>query len=249
MRINAKETLTTNLPACGEPAPPTADFEFTLYDDPNAGAQIGSTATVSNVSVVDGLFTVEIDFGVDAFNGDKRWLEIAVRSPAGSGVFATLAPRQPLTAIPYALQTRGLIVDDANNVTLAPNNGNSATGGSATVGGGLLNTASGSSATVGGGATNTASSPLATVSGGRGNRADNAFATVGGGSNNTASGQFAIVGGGAVNTAGGLGATVGGGQQNAAGADYATVAGGENNTASLLHATVGGGLNNIASDQ
>ena len=70
----------------------TADFEFSLYDDPNGGAQIGSTVAVNSVTVTDGLFTAEIDFGVPAFNGDKRWLEIAVRSPAGSGVFTTLFP-------------------------------------------------------------------------------------------------------------------------------------------------------------
>jgi hypothetical protein len=42
-------------------------------------------------------------FGANAFNGDARWLEIAVRCPAGSGAYTTLNPRQPLTATPYAL--------------------------------------------------------------------------------------------------------------------------------------------------
>lgn len=51
---------------------------------------------------------VSLEFGASAFTGDKRWLEIAVRSPAGSGSFTTLTPRQPLTASPYALKALGV---------------------------------------------------------------------------------------------------------------------------------------------
>ncbi len=81
----------------------TADFEFSLHDDATLGNQVGSTVTVSDVTVVDGLFTAELDFGFLAFNGDARWLEIAVRSPAGSGVFTTLSPRQLVTFVPEAI--------------------------------------------------------------------------------------------------------------------------------------------------
>ena len=53
--------------------------------------------------VAAGLFTTDIDFGVDAFSGDARWLEIDARCPAGSGPYETLSPRQELTPTPNAL--------------------------------------------------------------------------------------------------------------------------------------------------
>ncbi len=78
------------------------DFQFGLWDDSGVSAQIGVTQTVSSLSVSAGLFTTPLDFGAGAFNGDKRWLAIGVRCPAGSGSYTALTPRQELTATPYA---------------------------------------------------------------------------------------------------------------------------------------------------
>lgn len=103
----------------------TADFVFTLWDALGGPNQIAGPVAVNNVSIANGLFTAQIDFGANAFNGDARWLQIAVRSPAGSGAFSILSPRQPLTAEPYSLQTRGIFVDNSNNVgigTTTPSN-------------------------------------------------------------------------------------------------------------------------------
>ncbi len=118
----------------GGPVSATADFEFTLWDaagadaPPTGGHQIGQISAADNVTVTGGIFTAMVDFGAAAFDGDARWLQIAVRSPAGSGTFETLAPRQPLTVAPYALQTRGLFVNDLGHIgigTAAPENSES----------------------------------------------------------------------------------------------------------------------------
>jgi len=90
----------------GNPVSGTCDFQFSLWDALSGGTQIGSTITKYNVAVNNGFFTEQLDFGASAFNGDARWLQIAVRCPAGSGSYTTLSPRQPLTAAPYALYSK-----------------------------------------------------------------------------------------------------------------------------------------------
>ncbi len=89
----------------GSPVTDTCDFEFSLWDgaDTPPAVQIGSTQTVSNVAVTDGLFTAPIDFGAGVFEGTERWQKVAVRCPAGSGSFDTLGPRQELTPTPYGI--------------------------------------------------------------------------------------------------------------------------------------------------
>lgn len=109
-------TYQGQLKSVGMPDISAADFQFSLFDADSGGAQIGSTLSADDVGIVEGLFTISLDFGANAYDGEARWLEVAVRSPAGSGNFATLAPRQPLSGTPYALQTRGLFVDAAGQV-------------------------------------------------------------------------------------------------------------------------------------
>lgn len=99
----------------GVPLNALADFEFRLFSAPVGGSQIGSTLTRGNVSVENGLFNTTLDFGAAAFNGQARHLEVTVRSPAGAGAYVTLSPRQPITATPYAIRTRGIAVDSSAN--------------------------------------------------------------------------------------------------------------------------------------
>jgi hypothetical protein len=101
-----------------KPADGLYDFKFKLFDANVAGALKGNMIDVNEVDVIDGYFTVELDFSSEVFNGDARWLQIAVR-PGDStdpNDFVTLSPRQEVTPMPYALQTRGIFVDDSGNV-------------------------------------------------------------------------------------------------------------------------------------
>ena len=243
----------------GSPITSTCDFQFTLWDAASSGTQVGSLSTVTGVSVVNGYFTVQVnsggEFGATAFNGEARWLQIAVRCPTGSGSYTTLSPLQPVTPAPYALALPGLYTQQGVN---SPNviggySGNTVTSGisGATISGGgtsgNINSVTGNFGTVSGGYHNTASFMYASVGGGYGNNASNSDATVGGGESNTANGDTASVGGGMSNTASGAQASVGGGYNNTAGGNYASVGGGVINTAGGNYATIPGGLDNTAS--
>lgn len=87
----------------GAPADGLFDLQLTLWDDPLGGARVGPALTKLNVPVARGLFTLELDFG-DVFDGGARWLELSV-APAGSPDSTTLAPRQRLSATPYAVSS------------------------------------------------------------------------------------------------------------------------------------------------
>jgi trimeric autotransporter adhesin len=87
------------------------DFRFELFDAGSGGSPVGVPLTNTAVSVSNGLFAVELDFGPGVFPGADRWLELGVRKVAPNA-FTTLTPRQKLTAVPYAItasQVTGLL--------------------------------------------------------------------------------------------------------------------------------------------
>lgn len=101
----------------GVPVNELCDFEFSLWDSsgsgggpPVGGGQIGVTETLFSLPVTNGLFSYPLNasaaFGDDAFNGQRRYLQIGVRCPVNSGDYTILFPRQLLTAAPYALSLR-----------------------------------------------------------------------------------------------------------------------------------------------
>ncbi|GMU81722.1 MAG: hypothetical protein AMXMBFR47_15930 [Planctomycetota bacterium] len=105
-------TYQGQLKESGVPAGSTYDLRFHLYDAALGGALV-ATDCADGVVPVDGLFTVELDFGTLAFDGNARWMEVAVRVDAtpgncgGGAAYTPLSPRQPLTAVPYALYALG----------------------------------------------------------------------------------------------------------------------------------------------
>ncbi|MES4792658.1 MAG: hypothetical protein C4321_06410, partial [Chloroflexota bacterium] len=90
-------TYQGRLTDAGSPANGTYDLRFILYDAETGGAQVGSIVTKDDVPVANGLFSVELDFGANAFRGDARWLEIAVRPGSSTGAYTVLSPRQPVS--------------------------------------------------------------------------------------------------------------------------------------------------------
>lgn len=97
-------TYQGRLTDAGDVVNDTVDLRFALYDAEVGGAIVGSALLHEDVPVVDGVFTVELDFGASAFKGDARWLEIGVRPGPDAGLdpYTTLSPRQPLTSAPTA---------------------------------------------------------------------------------------------------------------------------------------------------
>lgn len=100
----------------GNPINDICDFRFVLYDTATGNTMIGTYDDKFNMQVVDGYFTVELndgnEFGSDSFMGDERYLGITVACDNG-GPQTTLAPRQRLMAVPYAIYT--LNIPDHNH--------------------------------------------------------------------------------------------------------------------------------------
>ena len=76
----------------------TYTMQFKLYDALTGGNQIGS-AIINSPTLVNGLFSVNLDFGAGAFTGNARWLDITVTN---GGAAQTLSPRVQVLPTPYA---------------------------------------------------------------------------------------------------------------------------------------------------
>ena len=87
----------------GAPANGAFDFQFILYDAASGGGQVGTTVALEDVAVSNGSFTVALDFGAAAFDGQARWLQVGVRPGTSTGAYTILSPRHALTAVPDAL--------------------------------------------------------------------------------------------------------------------------------------------------
>jgi hypothetical protein len=92
----------------GNPVNDTCSLDFTLWDAESGGALVGHQL-VTGVEVNDGYLTVLLnsgdEFGVDAFEGEERWLKIGVKCSSDAD-WNVLSGRQLLSAAPYALSLR-----------------------------------------------------------------------------------------------------------------------------------------------
>jgi len=89
----------------GNPATGSFDMQFKVFDALTGGTQQGATVTNTVVQATAGIFTVELDFGAGVFDGAARYLEIGVRPVGSPDPYTVLAPRQGMTATPYALHS------------------------------------------------------------------------------------------------------------------------------------------------
>ena len=97
----------------------TYDFRFGLYDTATVGTgtQVGALVDKPGVAVTNGDFTVTgIDFGAAVFSGGELFLETAW-SPAGSGIFTTLSPREKITAVHANRSLSAATADTAANAS------------------------------------------------------------------------------------------------------------------------------------
>ena len=268
--VNSTFTYQGQLKLNGSAVNGACDFQFGLWDAASAGIQVGITQTLSAVNVVNGLFTVSLNFGANAFAGNARWLGISVRCPAGGGTYATLNPRQALTSTPYAAYSIGNWGFSGNSGTGPINFLGTTDNASLTLG--VSNTAAlrlipavDAPMVIGGYAANAVNGPGdgATIAGGGSflyganviSGAIVSYSTIGGGVNNRIMGTAynSTIGGGYNNIISNVisgtyanRSTIGGGEANTISNNGATVGGGNVNKVGGQEATVSGGINNTA---
>jgi len=103
------------------PVNDTCSLTFSWWYSSTAGSALASNQVITPVSVVNGLFTVQLinagsgdQFAPRVFDGNARWLQTVVRC-AGDASPVTLT-RQLITAAPYALSLQpGAVISGAIN--------------------------------------------------------------------------------------------------------------------------------------
>jgi len=118
---NAQSTAFTyqgSLDDAGAPASGLHDFRVLLFNAASGGVVVGSPQCADNVEVIDGVFTLQLDFGQAYATTAERHLEIEVRQDTGLPCadltgFVALAPRQQITAAPLASHANAAFSLDA----------------------------------------------------------------------------------------------------------------------------------------
>ena len=111
-------TYQGQLDDAGTPANGLHDFRFVLFNAATGGVAVASSVCVDDVDVVDGVFTVQLDFGQQFATMEQRYLDIEVRRDTGLTCasvagFVLMVPRQQLTATPMAIHANSAFALDA----------------------------------------------------------------------------------------------------------------------------------------
>lgn len=96
-------TYQGQLTQSGQPASGLYDLRACLFAEPSGGQPLACASDFNAWPVEAGLFTLPLDFGSQHFSGQRRWLQLSVRSAGSGSALTPLSPRQALTAAPYAL--------------------------------------------------------------------------------------------------------------------------------------------------
>jgi len=107
----------------GQPKNGAIDLAINAFDADSGGALIG-VARLEAVPVIDGVFTVALDFGAGTFLGTPVFLDIHIREDADGDMasndnFVQLSPRQELTPTPYALHAESVSLDAVTSAEIA----------------------------------------------------------------------------------------------------------------------------------
>ena len=79
----------------------TFDIAFSLFPTATGGTRIGPVRSFPATSITNGLFTLSIDFGQGAFNGQGRWIELSARTN-GASSYSVMSPRRKVPTSPSA---------------------------------------------------------------------------------------------------------------------------------------------------
>lgn len=103
--IDTTMTYQGRLDAAGTPFSGSADFRYSFWSDPVSTAPnsaLSPQRELADVAVSNGVFSLELLTSDLGFAATTLYLELAVRSPAGTGDFVTLSPRQRIAPAPQS---------------------------------------------------------------------------------------------------------------------------------------------------
>lgn len=117
MPVGPAFTYQGELKQAGVVADGVYDFQFQLFNAAAGGAAVSGTIVINNLNVDEGLFSAVLDFGDGPFTGDAVFLQILVKEDSAA-TFTSLAPRQPLTATPYSIQSEFVGMDGVSSTSI-----------------------------------------------------------------------------------------------------------------------------------